>query len=133
MGRFICRAALILGLFAVAGPALAQSAPKQPNTCPNNPAGTVRIFETDNSFDADKAKLIDLSGAAKGSSSVCVLAFIDPADQSHSKKLAIRRVKWVFDTMIGQGVPRPLFTYEFRTAADSDKAVMRHVEIVLGR
>jgi len=127
----IASALLALG---VAAPAWAQN-PDEGKHCPDHPAATSRFFESADSTDQDRLKLDSLAGPAKAAKAVCILAFVDGNDTGgYTRKLAIRRVKWLLDGLTAHGIPREFISYEFRAApADTDKAGMRHVDVVLGR
>ncbi|MDR3435583.1 hypothetical protein [Telmatospirillum sp.] len=84
---------------------------------------------------ADRARL---GAAAKdivaGKQTVCLLAMIDPADRGYSKKLAIRRVLWVRESLVEQGVGANSIAVELRPLGPSDdKASLQAVTVILGR
>jgi hypothetical protein len=115
-------------------PAMAQNSDEQGKHCPDS-GNVTRFFETADSNDQDHAKLDLVSPQATASKAVCILAFVDPNDTGgYTRKLAIRRIKWLLDGLTAHGVPRQIMSWEFRPAADAtDKAAMRHVEVILGR
>jgi hypothetical protein len=115
--------------FASAMPALAQN----DRHCPNLPAATTAFFVGDATMDQEKDRLQNLAGVAKTKDSVCILALVDPAEAAYSRKLAVRRAKWVLDTLTGQGVPRQIIAIEFRPADGGlPKDAARQVDVIVG-
>jgi len=85
--------------------------------------------------DADKARLEILARSiVTTKSSVCLLALVDPQDPGYSRKLAIKRVLWVRDTLVEQGVLSDSIAVELRPLlSGADKEVLRHIDIIFGR
>ncbi len=83
----------------------------------------------------DKARLENLAkDIQRAKSAVCLLALVDPRDRGYSKKLAIRRVLWVRDTLIEHGVRPNSIAVELRLLEpDADKAALHRVDVILGR
>ncbi|OIQ97175.1 hypothetical protein GALL_208750 [mine drainage metagenome] len=137
MNRSVLGAAL--ALLVAAAPlsaALAEDMPTPPpprgaRHCPDNPAGTYRFFEKSGQTEQDKARLEQLAPLARQQSFLCILAFDNPA-QWQTRRMAVRRVKWVMDILTGNGVPRSIIGIEFRPA-QLDPEAMRQVQVILGR
>ena len=127
-------AAALLVLPATAALAQEEMPPQagpQGRHCPDNPAGTFRFFETVGQTEQDKSRLETLAGIAKSQRSVCILALTEP-QQLQSRRLAVRRVKWVLDILTKNGVPRQIIGIELRPEmADAD--TMRQVQVIFGK
>ncbi len=126
-----------LALLMAAAPlsvAAAQETPPPPRGarhCPDNPAGTYRFFEKSGQTEQDKSRLEQLAPLARQQTFLCILAFDNPA-QWQTRRMAVRRVKWVLDILTGNGVPRDIIGIEFRPAR-LDPEAMRQVQVILGR
>lgn len=137
-GPFVILAILIVLLMSPAPAALAQEEDAAPATgapqgrhCPDNPVGTFRFFEKSGQTEQDKQRLETLAPIAKQQRSLCILSLTDPA-QLQSRRLAVRRVKWVLDVLTKNGVPRNMISIELRPqAADAD--TMRQVQVIFGK
>lgn len=135
MARLIT--SFLFTVLAVAAPlslASAQDAPPQgiqARHCPENAAGTFRFFEKSGQTEQDKSRLETLAGIAKQQPSLCILALTDPT-QLQSRRLAVRRVKWVLDILTNNGVPRNLISVELRPS-QGDADAMRQVQVIFGR
>jgi hypothetical protein len=125
-------AALVLGLALVPSGASAEEQRHCPVSTPEN---SHIVCGTGCDPDADKARLENLSkDIQKTKSAVCLLALVDSKDHGYSKKLAIKRVLWVRDTLIEHGVRSDTIAVEFRPLQpDADKAALHRVDIILGR
>lgn len=136
-GPFVILPILIVLLMSPAPAALAQeedapadAAPKGRH-CPDNPVGTFRFFEKSGQTEQDKQRLETLAPIAKHQSSVCIMSLTDPT-QLQSRRLAVRRVKWVLDVLTKNGVPRNMVSIELRPqVADAD--TMRQVQVIFGK
>lgn len=65
---------------------------------------------------------------------VCLLAMVDPTDHGYSKKLAIRRVLWVRDTLMENGVMPGVIAVELRPRSpDAARTDLQSVEVIVGR
>lgn len=124
-------AALILGLVLL--PSVASADPQH---CP--------MARGDNSHvvcgkgcdpEADKTRLETLAkDIQKAGAPVCLLAMVDPKDRGYSRKLAIKRVLWVRDTLIEGGVHADSIAVELRLLdPDADKGLLHRVNVILGR
>ena len=123
--------AAAIGLLAF-GWANAAVAAQDKGHCPDNAAGTFRFFQVGGNTDQDRSRLETLAGMAKDRSGLCILAFIDTAEGGYAKKLAIRRAKWVLDTLTGKGVPRERIAIELRPGApEQTKDDMKQVQVIL--
>ncbi|PKU26051.1 hypothetical protein [Telmatospirillum siberiense] len=83
---------------------------------------------------ADKQYLEKLAkDIQKAKAPVCLLALVDPRDRGYSKKLAIKRVLWVRDTLVENGVLLNTIAVELRPLqADAQKAGLQSVDVILG-
>jgi len=140
IGPFVTLAILIVVLMNLAPAAMAQDSDGAPpegqaqpsgRHCPDNPAGTFRFFERSGETEQDKAKLETLSPLAKQQRSVCLLSLVDPT-QLQSRRIAVRRLKWVMDNLVKNGVPRNIISYELRPQA-ADPDTMRQVQVIFGK
>lgn len=115
---------------------LAQSAVAQERHCPPATSANSHIFfGVKSDPTADKDRLVDLAqDLARDAPPVCILALIDPVDTAHSKKLALRRVLWVRQNLISNGVPAGVIAEEFRMGPPSqEKDGLRAVSVIIGR
>jgi len=129
---------LIVCLAALAGlwlPTLSQAAEDETRHCPAaSPQNTFIFFGPGAKPENEKRRLDSLAGAiVKQQSPVCILAYTNPNDAAHSKKLAIRRVLWARENLGSAGVPQAQMSYELRPLEDdADKAVLQSVSLILG-
>ena len=124
----------VLALFGAATGAAAQD-DQRPYCPPATPQNSSVLFAPHNRPEDEKAHLATLATSlAKTPRPVCILAFVDSHDAGYSKKLAIKRLIWVKDGLLANGVPPNLIAAELRLAEpDQDKASIRLVTVVLGR
>ncbi len=131
--KTIRRAVFAAALLGLAAPHLAQAqAAGEKGHCPDNPAGTFRFFDG-GTTDQDRARLETLAaGLVKNQSSACILTFVDTSEGGYAKKLAIRRAKWVLDTLTGKGMTRDHIGIELRPGtANQTKAELKTVQVIL--
>jgi len=141
IGPFVILAILIVLLMSPAVPAQAQDSEdatgSQPANamqvchCPDNPPGTFKFFEKSGQTEQDKQRLETLAPIAKQQKSVCILSLTDPA-QLQSRRIAIRRVIWVRDLLVKNGVPPTVIAVELRPQA-ADPDTMRQVQVIFGK
>ncbi|HVI51912.1 MAG TPA: hypothetical protein VM661_11925 [Candidatus Sulfotelmatobacter sp.] len=136
-GPFVILAILVVVLMNLTPSAMAQDAePKSPDTmavrhCPDNPAGTFKFFEKPGQTEQDKSRLETLAPIAKQQRQVCLLSLTDPS-QLQSRRIAVRRVIWVRDILLKNGVPPNLIAVELRPQA-ADPDTMRQVQVIFGK
>lgn len=84
--------------------------------------------------DADKQLLEHLAkDIQKAKAPVCLLAMVDPTDHGYSKKLAIKRVLWVRDTLVENGVLLNTIAVELRPLqTEFQKPGLQSVDVILG-
>lgn len=124
--------ALMFGLSLMPSGASAE----EPRHCPaSTPQSSHVVCGKGCDPEADKARLESLAkDIQKAKSAVCLLALVDPQDHGYSKKLAIKRVLWVRETLIEHGVRSDTIAVEFRLLQpDADKAALHRVDVILGR
>jgi hypothetical protein len=107
---------------------------QQGQHCPNNPKGTSTFFEKGKA-EEDKDRIAALGAAIKDRQPLCILAFTDPTEAvAYSRKLAVRRVLWVRDNLVKNGVPQGSIAIEFRPGSpDQSKDALRQVQVIQGR
>lgn len=130
---FATLAILIVVLMNFAPSAMAQApeAAQASHHCPDNPAGTFKFFEKSGQTEQDKTRLENLAPIASQQHLVCLLSLIDPT-QLQSRRIAVRRLVWVRDILIKNGVPANIIAAELRPQA-ADPDTMRQVQVIFGQ
>ena len=135
MSRINLLTAFLIVLAGLWVPKLPQAAEEETRHCPAaNPQNTFIFFAPGAKPENEKHRLDAVAeGIVTQKSPVCILAYTNPKDAAHSKKLAIRRVLWARENLGSAGVPQAQMSYELRPAEeDADKSVLQSVTLILG-
>lgn len=135
LGPFVILAVLIVLLASPVSSVLAQeggdAAAPQDRHCPDNPSATFTFLEKPSQIEQDRKRLKSLADVARHQRLVCILSLVDPV-QLQQRHIAIRRVKWVMEQLIDNGVPRNIIAIELRPQ-DADPDAMRLVQVIFGK